>query len=105
MSLIVDTGSTWSWLTSEDCKGCPGSHYEYHKSTNYKDYDIKESIKYMKGRVRGQIVHDSVSLSNSLLYATKNFKFVSVDHSSISTLKCDGLLGLSPKAGEGNSGT
>ena len=63
MTFIIDTGSTWSWLTSEDCRVCPGNHYQYHKSTDFKSYDVVESIKYMKGKVSGKVVHDSVSLT------------------------------------------
>jgi hypothetical protein len=40
MTFIVDTGSTWSWLASEDCEKCPGNHYQYHLSTDYKNFNI-----------------------------------------------------------------
>lgn len=38
VTLIVDTGSSWTWLPREDCKGCPKiPSYRTSQSTTYKE--------------------------------------------------------------------
>ena len=105
MTFIVDTGSTWSWLTSEDCENCPGNHYQYHLSSDYKTYHEVENIQYMVGHAKGYIVEDSIALTPSLSSAARDFKFISIFDSDLTSLKSDGLLGMGPATRTGESGT
>ena len=58
----------------------------------------------MKGKVKGYVVSDSIALTSSLMSAARHFKFISVYESTLSTLKSDGLLGMSPSKKKGQSG-
>ena len=101
MTFIFDTGSAWTWIPSKDCpdKECTNNHYDYTKSEGFRKSSVIKEVHYGIGYIKGNIVNDDISISNSLSTAAKDVNFLSVTHAkSLETLVSDGLLGLSPFA-------
>lgn len=100
MTFIFDTGSAWTWIPSEDCDKteCTKNHYNYKLSEGYKNTGGQDEIFYGIGYVKGYIVNDDISITNSKETAARDVNFLSVTNAkSLDKLVSDGLLGLSPK--------
>ena len=100
MTFIFDTGSSWLWVPSDTCpkSQCPGTTFHFGSSSSYTPTTVSEKITYGKGQVQGYIVSDSVSLTDSIALMARNSKFLSIyTASDISSVRSDGLLGLSPQ--------
>ena len=55
-------------------------------------------MKYGIGSIKGNVVNDDISITNSPLTQASNVNFISVFEAyQLSSLESDGLLGLSPK--------
>ena len=101
MSFIFDTGSTWTWIPNKDCpeSQCPNDHYYYDRSTNYYDTRDQDQVTYGIGQVKGYVVVDDVAVADSVDLQANDVNFLSVYYAKdMSTLKSDGLLGLSPRS-------
>ena len=101
MTFIFDTGSAWTWIPSEDCPDdqCANNHYNYKKSKGYRKTYQVEKIVYGIGEINGFVVNDDISISNSIAYMATDVNFLSIFSAKhLSSLKSDGLLGLSPKS-------
>ena len=56
MSLIIDTGSSWTWLVGEDCPNpqqCSGTPYKSGMSQTFFETEKQYDITYKKGYVEG----------------------------------------------------
>ena len=99
MTFIFDTGSAWTWIPNSDCPDdqCTKRHYKYQDSTGYRTSTVEKEVFYGIGYVKGKIVNDDISITNSKDTAAKDVNFLSVSQAkSLDTLMSDGLLGLSP---------
>ena len=65
MNLIVDTGSSWTWLSGKSCIGCPGTTYLNTASTSYLNKTLLNDITYGVGYVEGFVSEDVFSLNSS----------------------------------------
>lgn len=68
MSLVFDTGSSWTWLPNEDCPDaeCPLDHNRYRSSPSYQVLsDESYTIEYGIGMVEGFPVSDHIALTAS----------------------------------------
>lgn len=65
MNLIVDTGSSWTWLSGKSCTGCPGTTYLNTDSTSFLNKTLLNDITYGQGFVEGFISEDVFSLNAS----------------------------------------
>lgn len=103
MQLIIDTGSSWTWLVGDDCPTwqCTGVEFESGKSDTFKATRKKYDITYGKGYVEGLISQDQMSLlSNPTKYdiiSQVDFLLIYLAR-DLASLKADGLLGLAPNA-------
>lgn len=64
MKLLLDTGSSWTWVPSSDCPDsqCPNRHYNYHHSLKFHNTTVISEVFYGVGSIEGHIVSDVVSL-------------------------------------------
>lgn len=100
MTFIFDTGSAWTWIPNSDCPSnqCTRNNYRYQVSSGYKNTGRIETVKYGIGSIKGNVVNDDISITNSRLTQASNVNFISVFEAyQLSSLESDGLLGLSPK--------
>jgi hypothetical protein len=57
VELIIDTGSSWTWLMADDCPAwqCKGTRYDQYQSETFKEttklYDITYGIGYVEGLI------------------------------------------------------
>ena len=70
MTFIFDTGSSWTWVPNADCpdEECARRHYDYSKSTQYRNTENKETVRYGSGEIEGFVVTDDIALSASNEY-------------------------------------
>eukprot|EP00347_Sterkiella_histriomuscorum_P000579 403375303 len=102
MTLIFDTGSSWLWVPTTDCKDCHSKAqlYDQKQSSNYVNSGTRpQHIKYGAGSVWGYKSTDLLCLdsTNNQETCLNNFNFLAVFVASdLSGLQCDGIVGLSP---------
>lgn len=100
MTFIFDTGSAWTWIPSSDCPDdqCTNRHYEYMKSTGFRSTGRREQVIYGIGEIAGYVVNDDVAITSDPKTMATDVNFINVFQAkNLSSLKSDGLLGLSPK--------
>jgi len=107
MNLLVDTGSSWTWVATDNCKStpteqCEDSHLFHHRdSVTYKSDGKSYDIKYGSGVIKGKKAYDSMVLPGmpgGKKTGAKNFPFLSVDTKPSAAKKMmSGIIGLSPK--------
>ena len=107
MSLLVDTGSSWTWVASDNCKSTPSEKctdphlYHHRDSITYKETHKSYDIKYGSGIIKGKKVYDTMSLPGlpgGKKTSAKDFPFLSVDTPpSAARNLMSGIIGLSPK--------
>ena len=101
MSVMMDTGSPWVWSSAKSCTTCPGKYtFDSSTSTTFKapgGWNDK-NLGYGSGIAKGPVVHDTWCIGNDKAGAScyKNMKFVNAKSTTLSILKCSGLIGLSP---------
>mmetsp|Transcript_14305 Transcript_14305/g.24347 ORF Transcript_14305/g.24347 Transcript_14305/m.24347 type:complete len:85 (+) Transcript_14305:341-595(+) len=80
MTFIFDTGSTWTWIPSIDCPDsqCPNEHYDYDKSSGYRNTGDQDSVVYGIGEIRGDVVNDDVAIGDSEDLQATDVNFLSV---------------------------
>lgn len=105
MQLIFDTGSSWLWLPSRECKeaGChekaqlfdEGTSSTYKRTSTY-----PQIIQYGGGSVWGYKSMDMVCLdSDDSGTCFPNYSFLSVfEAKDLEGLQSDGILGLAPSS-------
>ena len=99
MTFLFDTGSSWLWISNEDCPKaqCQYRHYNYKESTSYRTDRKTEKVKYAAGKIEGFVATDHVALTKSEKTQAKDVNFLSIyEIKEMSYLLTDGLLGLSP---------
>ena len=83
MTLIFDTGSSWLWVPSQDCKECHTKAKLYNTSKSFKYRETGTTpmnIKYGSGSVWGKKSQDQVCLEkNKLDTCISNYNFLAVD--------------------------
>jgi hypothetical protein len=107
MSLLVDTGSSWTWVATDNCKStptekCDDPHLFHHRdSVTFKEENKSYDIKYGSGVIKGKKVNDSMYLPGTpggKKTGANNFPFLSVDTKPSAAKKMmSGIIGLSPK--------
>lgn len=111
MSLLVDTGSSLTWLQSPLCatpSQCSGKAYKNSDSTTFVNTGVTQTYKYGTGSVSGLVSTDQFALSAtpSTAQVANNIKFVHVTNSSsLTNLAADGIIGLAPNVPAGASYT
>lgn len=97
-SLIVDTGSYYTWIYGAECTADACTHRQQYKlsnSTTVKNTTKDFSITYSSGGVKGKVVNDKALFSG---FDTRiNFGVANDAGSTFSSFPIDGLLGLSAK--------
>ena len=92
-SVLLDTGSNYFWINSDNCLGC-GSKNKFI-TDNSKTYNFTNeliNINYISGTLKGKISSDIVKLNNNINIS--NFNFVLINESNIN-FELDGIFGLS----------
>jgi hypothetical protein len=104
LQVIMDTGSSWLWAPSSDCKGCPSDNTLSHSYMNNIGDGVK-TVKYGSGTISGDIVRGTVSLDRNRQNSLTNYKMLEVTSARLPGLdgsKWDGILGLMPTAISGS---
>ena len=101
MSVMMDTGSPWVWGSSNKCTSCPGKYtFDSSTSTTFSKPSgwNQKALGYGSGVATGAVVHDKWCLSKDSSDATcyNNMKFVNAEKTTLSILKCSGVIGLGP---------
>ncbi|CDW83892.1 eukaryotic aspartyl protease family protein [Stylonychia lemnae] len=101
MTLIFDTGSSWLWVPSQNCKDChtKAKLYDTKKSYKYRQVGTTPlNVRYGAGNVWGYKSQDQVCLEkNKPETCIINYNFLAVDQATdLSGLQCDGIIGLAP---------
>lgn len=80
MSFLFDTGSPWTWVPSIRCPDhqCSGEHYNYMKSTGYRETGTEDEVRYGIGSIRGLVVNDDISITESPATMATDVNFISV---------------------------
>ena len=92
-SVLLDTGSNYFWINSDNCLGC-GSKNKLI-TDNSKTYNFTNeliNINYISGTLKGKISSDIVKMNNNINIS--NFNFVLINESNIN-FELDGIFGLS----------
>ena len=92
-SVLLDTGSNYFWINSDNCLGC-GSKNKFI-SDNSKTYNCTNeiiNINYISGTLKGKICSDIVKLNNNINIS--DFNFILINESNIN-FELDGIFGLS----------
>ena len=90
-SLVLDTGSSWTWIPSIDCTSCNvSSKFDKTMSSSYIGSRIIEHVYYGKGSVVGEISKETISADNLIV---KGQDFI-LTYNDIDNFVSDGLLGL-----------
>ncbi len=64
-SMLVDTGSPYSWVTAVDCQNCGHKkRFDPRRSQTATLYEVPVRIRYMSGDCEGTLFQDRVSLQN-----------------------------------------
>ncbi len=104
MTFIFDTGSSWLWVPTKDCKDkCHDAAklFDYSKSLSYEQTSVTpQPIKYGGGSVWGNLAQDQVCLvKGDIDQCLTDHQFLSVFLTSdLSGLQADGILGLAPSS-------
>ena len=96
--MLVDTGSSWTWVATDDCmENCKDSRVFHANASESLTHSTQSyDIKYGSGTIKGEMVNDQVGLLENDA-STSSFPFLAVptrvDHS---TELMTGILGLAP---------
>ncbi len=61
LSLLVDTGSPYTWVTSVDCENCgQKKKFDPKKSQTVMPYNMKVTLRYASGECTGTMFYDTV---------------------------------------------
>lgn len=94
----MDTGSSWLWVPSSICEGCPSDDSLDHSFITNKGDGIK-NIQYGSGGIKGDKVRTSVSLDQNRDNALKDYLTIEVTSATLEQFRgsrWDGILGLLP---------
>eukprot|EP00347_Sterkiella_histriomuscorum_P004811 403359005 len=92
MKLLVDTGSSWTWVGLTDCvdgllvSQCDPGYYQYKKSTTFTETKDYKFIKYGSGSVGGLISYEQIFIGNSTKIGAQGVKFLAVSPKDVSSL-------------------
>ena len=101
LNLIFDTGSSLIWFYDKECLNCHyNNSFNTKESNTYKNSSIEKEIKYLSGKIKGNISVDNIQFSNIKI---QNFKFILINNSTLN-IKIDGIIGFN-KYKENNIGT
>ena len=92
LSLLLDTGSSWTWIPSLTCKCHESDRFNHSSSSTYNDLSNKKTIQYGKGKVIGTESLETFRIDN-LTSTNQRFILISKDY-DLDGLESDGLLGL-----------
>ncbi|CDW80046.1 pepsinogen a [Stylonychia lemnae] len=101
MTFIFDTGSSWLWAPTKDCKICHKSEKYDPKVSEFFEQisDEPTVVTYGTGQVRGYLSQDQVCLQKNLSSCLQEFQFLSVFETyELGGLKSDGVIGLAPSS-------
>ena len=100
LKLLLDTGSSWTWVAGEECteaKGCPNSRLK--RTESFSTHGRPEIVHYAQGSLLGNVATDQISLDGK---ESATVRFLEAKRASdLSNLFSDGILGLAPRAGRG----
>jgi hypothetical protein len=102
MSLLVDTGSSLTWIPSSECSKsqCPGKVFAHKQSRSFKNHTLEEVVKYGSTTIKGYLVNDVVTADQNLgdenPSARVNF-LGAYETQNLYDMNGDGLMGLSPR--------
>jgi len=101
--LMIDTGSSWLWVTDRDCTNCASTSNRLdYDSRNLKDNKMSATLAYsfMDGAwIKGKRMTDNVSVGRLNAEAIDVLSVLEVDPNSIfatNKWNFDGILGLAP---------
>lgn len=80
VSVMMDTGSPWVWVSSGFCLSCPGTdRFDNTNSTSYKFTPGKTTqLRYGSGTCDGFLSQDQICISNDDSSCSKDFTFLNV---------------------------
>ena len=92
MSLILDTGSSWTWIPSIDCRCHISNRFDPSESSSYQNLSVSQVLEYGKGTVIGVAGFETFRIDN--LTANNQIFILSNQDFDMDGLESDGLLGL-----------
>ena len=81
VSIIVDTGSQWTVIATDDCSFCSGTIYDPTLSTNYVtiDSETKIDLSYLKNfKAKGIDSYDNFYMDEAQSFGLSSFEFLSL---------------------------
>ena len=92
-SVLLDTGSNYFWVNSDNCSGCRTKRkFISDNSKTYNSTNKLININYISGAIKGIISSDIVKLKNNINIS--DFNFILINESNIN-FELDGIFGLS----------
>lgn len=110
LRILIDSGSDWFWVTTDQCRQCGGiKRFDHKKSSSYKKQDSSEvTLVYGSGAAWGDHIKESVCLSTThscsgffcepVCVTDMNMLGINGQSPGLNALVSDGLMGLSPVA-------
>ena len=94
--MIFDTGSSWTWVSSNLCQDCPGDEaFDITTSSSFSSQRKSADLGYGSGYCSGYISTDLVCVTESECSESFNFVLVT-SQDGLETLDSDGIVGLGP---------
>ena len=103
LNLVYDTGSSWLWVPTKLCKGCPTENrYDTESSEFYNETDTIIELFYGRGHVIGNLAYDLVSLLSVKVKPVLLRMLLINEAEDFQGTQADGILGLSPEPKSGS---
>ena len=92
MSLVLDTGSSWTWVPSTNCSCHISNRFNSSSSSSFQDLGVNQILQYGQGKVIGIEALETFSIDN--LTALEQKFILTTQDFELYGLESDGLLGL-----------
>ena len=99
--LIFDTGSSWLWVQTPECKTCATTNdFNYKESSSFKqESETLSQVSYGSGHIWGYRSADWVCLSGTSNQCVDEMSFIATTNQrGLSGMTSDGIVGLAPVA-------
>ncbi|CAO3633776.1 unnamed protein product [Cunninghamella blakesleeana] len=97
-TLLVDTGSSATWVPELNCIdkcGKPINKFDKTKSTSFKDLGMKFAIEYGRGFSNGTMAQDTVTINDATIPSVY-FAISDINDGELTRINADGILGIGP---------
>ena len=97
VTMLLDTGSPWVWISSKDCSNCRSGITDFNQatSTSYNYTGHSDMLSYGSGDIEGNIGTDALCVTKD--DCAKDLRFMlGLEQTGLTFLRSSGVIGLSP---------